>query len=45
MKKRYPDRNEEDMNATINAAYNMGEYNKKLDDLEYVRRKYFVDWR
>lgn len=45
MNKRYPDRNEDDMNATINAAYNMGEYNKKLDDLEYVRRKYFVNWR
>ena len=34
---------EEDINAYVNAMYNMGEGNDNLKNMDYVRRKYSVD--
>ena len=31
---------EEDMNAYVNAMYNMGEYHKDLNNIDYIRKQY-----
>ena len=42
IKQRFPNRTDDELNATINAAYNMGPYHKDLNNIDYVMRNYAV---
>lgn len=45
MKEKYPNATDKEISNLINAAYNLGENHKLLNDMDYVNRRYNVtDW-
>lgn len=42
MKKRYPNATKEQLNTLVNAAYNLGEYHKDLEDSTWINENYTV---